>query len=79
MELVIRIRKEWNEAQGGYRHYAYPYLKTDENTPSDRITCDDNPAEIQRLLKLAKDVEEFVENYSFFESDGNSSTTESSA
>ena len=78
MELIIKIKKTWNEAKGCYCYYSYPFLRTNENNPSDRITHDDNPAEIQRLLKLAKDVEEFVDNYSFFESDGNPNKAESS-
>ena len=79
MELIVKISRVWNETKAAYCHYAYPYLETDENNPLDRITYDDNPEEIQRLVQLAKDVEEFVDNYPSFESDGNPNNAASSA
>ena len=78
MELNIRIFRDMKDTNI-CRYHAISFLQVNDNDGTDRITYGDNPAEIQRLAQLAKDVENMVENYSFSEPDGSPNKTDSSS
>lgn len=67
MELIIRVRRCWREE--GYRHLSISFLKMDDKDGRDSITFGNNAAEIERLVKLARATEDFIDNYPLDESD----------